>query len=88
MKPYRSGAGPPDDGSREKIGRGRQMSDAEFEAADRLADLRARFLSATDAAAAAARAAVRDLEGERGKTVRERATTRRRARRRQALTSE
>ena len=64
------------------------MTDDEFEAADRLADLRGRFLSVTDAAAAAARAAVKDLEGERGRTVAELAASRRRARRRQALTSE
>ena len=68
--------------------RGRQMSDAEFEEADRLADLRGRFLSVTNAAAAAARAAVADLSGERGKTTAELAAARRRARRRSALTSE
>ena len=86
---YGSGAaGPPDDGSAAKVSRGRPMSDAEFEAADRLADLRARYLSVTNAAAAAARAAVADLEGQRGKTIAERSAARRKARRRQALARE
>ena len=63
------------------------MSDAEFSEADRLADLRARYLSVTNAAAQAARAAVADLAGDRGAAAEMRQSMRRRAARQRAASS-